>query len=544
MALKKGEADKEEAASVDFDQISPIVEDMVMREKPETILEISEHSLRYCKLFADCQKRLGIDGGRIYRLSLQSSGVQNSHLLPLVTFNKIDSLGIYDFIFIPELPKGMSRDEAVEFCTTLQRHVTKQVLFVTPEYAPNITPMKREFNPLTFTGLDFSYWMHRLEDANWQFYSFYPKTDYEPMAMDDVIDREVKTDPKIRIAFIMPQQMLNGGLKALLYQMRRLHQRGHTVKAYFRSDSANRVLPDWSELRDHDINEPIIVPDDAVYLDYIKDVDIILVGWLELIPQFLGAKVPVVLWEQGYEYLFGDYNERIDSSHAFRHYMSEIYRSPIYILSVSPFISHILRARYNRKTNAFTPYVDTDLYFPWPKNDELPPVLLVGNPNQRLKGFDVAFQVLRNAWDMGARFTVWWAFQDWPEDLDTPFKVVCSHMVSQESLALLYRFAYVFMFTSFYEACPLPPLEAMASGTAVLATDNGGIRTYAVPGENCLLCEQGDIDGMTKNLITLLTDTDLRRKLGDEGRKTALAFSSDRVTEGIEKTLLSIAFAQ
>jgi glycosyltransferase involved in cell wall biosynthesis len=532
------EAEKEEALAASFAALSPLVEDLFMRERPETVLEIGGLGLRYCRLFAECQRRLGVDGGKIHRLDPAPNGAWDKAALA-----ELDSLGVYDFIFVPMLPEGMGRDEALAFFSVLQRHVAKQALFVTPEYVPGASPPKRAFNPLTFKGFEFSYWMHGLEGGNWQFYSFYKKTDYEPMPMDDAIDREIETDRKLRLAFVMPHQGLNGGLKALLYQMRRLSRRGHAVKAYLRSSYATRVIPSWSELRDEDLSEQVIVPQDASYLDYIKDVDSIVVGWMELLPQFLSASVPVVLWEQGYEYLYGDYREQIDSSYGFRHHMASLYRLPVHILSVSPLISEILKARFNRKTGVFLPYVDTSLYFPWQKNDEYPPVLLVGNPNNAFKGFDIAFEVLRSAWDKGARFTVWWAFQEWPEARETPFEVKNYYMLTQESLALLYRFAYVFLFTSHYEACPLPPMEAMSSGTAVLATDNGGIRTYAVPSVNCLMCEQGDIDGMANNLVALLEDPELRGRLGAEGRKTALEFSSERVTEGIEKTLKSIAFA-
>jgi glycosyltransferase involved in cell wall biosynthesis len=115
-------------------------------------------------------------------------------------------------------------------------------------------------------------------------------------------------------------------------------------------------------------------------------------------------------------------------------------------------------------------------------------------------------------------------------------------MLTRSSLALLYRFAYVYMSTSLYESCPLPPLEAMSSGTAVLATDNGGIRTYAKPGENCVLCEQGDLEGMTNKLIALLNDPAERQRLAEAGRQTALGFSADAITDQIERTLAAIAF--
>ncbi len=516
-----------------IEQILLIVEDVVMREKPAAILEIGDYNTSCGELFESCQKKLGIAGGIIDRLSLKPGTLAN-----------VDALGVYDFIFIPGLPYGTTREEALALLIKLQHHVTKQILFVTPEYIPGQNPPKREYHPIAFTGFDFSYWMFKSPQGNWQFYSIFKKQNFEAMPIDYMAGREVKTDRKMRIAFIMPHRGVTGGLIALLHQMRRLHQRGHTVKAYFRSDNCPRVIPDWSELRDEDISEQIIVPESAVYLDYIKDVDVIFIGWLDLVPQFLNASVPVVLWEQGYEYLYGDYGKLKDSSYGFRHHMTEIYRMPVHLLSVSPILSEILRARYNRKSAVFPPCVDTDFFFPWTKNDELPPVLLVGHPKLDFKGFDFAFEVLKNAWNKGARFTVWWAYQVEPERREMPFPVNYYYMLTRDSLALLYRFAYVFMSSSLYESCPLPPLEAMASGTAVLATDNGGIRTYAAPGENCLLCEQGDIEGMSERLIELLDDPELRRKLGEEGRKTALEFSADNATDSIEKTLRSIAFAE
>ncbi|MDR1663604.1 MAG: glycosyltransferase family 4 protein [Clostridiales bacterium] len=510
-----------------FARLSPFVEDMVMREKPTTILEISARDTGYGERFALCQQRLGISGGKIERLDLQ--------------LGDLDALGVYDFVFLPEL-EGMRGEEAREFLLKLQYHVTKQILAITPEYLPGQSATRREFHPLTFVGLDFSYWMFKSAEGNWQFYSFYKKHNLEAMPLDDMAGGEVETDRKMRIAFILPHRGVTGGLKAMLHQMRRLHQRGHTVKAYYSSDSCERVLPNWSELTDEDVSEQIVVPYSVKYLDAIKDVDVIFLCWMRLIPQFAGASVPVVLWEQGYEYLFGDYGELKDSSFGFRQEMVDLYRLPVHILAVSPVISEILLAKYNRKTQLFPPGVDTDFYYPWKKNDELPPVMIVGHPGLDFKGFDFAFKVLRNAWDKGARFIVWWAYQVEPERQETPFPINYYYMLTQTSMALLYRFAHVFMSTSLYEAFSLPPLEAMSAGTAVLATDNGGIRAYAVPGENCLLCEQGDIDGMTERLITLLAEPELRRKLAAAGRNTALAFSADRVTDGLEKTLSSIAF--
>jgi glycosyltransferase involved in cell wall biosynthesis len=534
--------------AAELDRISAVVEDMVMREKPASILEISDCGLRFGALFAGCLERIGAAGCRIDRINLSPGDIPQglyASVLPAAALNGPDALGVYDFIFISGLPERIKLEDAHKLIATLQEHVTKQILVVTPEYLPGRTPPRREYHPVAFTGLDFSYWMLKAPEGNWQFYSFFKKQHYEPMPLDDIAEKEPDAARKMRIAFILPHRGVTGGLIALLQQMKRLTQRGHTVKAYLRSNYGNRAIPDWSELRDEDVAEQVVVPEGASFLAYIKDVDVIFVGWMDSIPELIGASVPVVLWEQGYEYLYGDYGDLKDSSFWFRNHMAELYRLPFHILTVSPILGEIILAKYNRKSSVLTPCVDTGFFFPWQKNDETPPVLLVGHPKLDFKGFDFAFKVLNNAWERGARFTVWWAYQVEPESRpETPFPVNYYYMLTRDSLALLYRFAYVFMSCSLYESCPLPPLEAMASGTPVLATDSGGIRTYAKPGEKLLLCAQGDIECMTKQLISLLEDPERRQRLGAAGRETALDFSADRVTDKIERTLAAIAFAE
>jgi len=121
-------------------------------------------------------------------------------------------------------------------------------------------------------------------------------------------------------------------------------------------------------------------------------------------------------------------------------------------------------------------------------------------------------------------------------DLDIEFFV----MESQMKIARLYREADILLSTSLIESFSLPPLEAMASGIAVLSTDNIGIRTFGVSGENCIICDQGDTQAMVSNLIHLLEDKEYRNKLGMKGRETALKFSVEKSTELMEKAISDI----
>ena len=53
---------------------------------------------------------------------------------------------------------------------------------------------------------------------------------------------------------------------------------------------------------------------------------------------------------------------------------------------------------------------------------------------------------------------------------------------------------------NYVEGMPLPPLEAMACGCAVVVTDNGGINEYIKDGVNGLICPIRDSDCLALKL--------------------------------------------
>jgi glycosyltransferase involved in cell wall biosynthesis len=73
------------------------------------------------------------------------------------------------------------------------------------------------------------------------------------------------------------------------------------------------------------------------------------------------------------------------------------------------------------------------------------------------------------------------------------------------------------------EACSLVILEAMASGTPVLATSTGGTPEIIKHQENGLLVRFGDSDGLLRELMAILNDRDARVRLGSHGRRDAHA---------------------
>jgi glycosyltransferase involved in cell wall biosynthesis len=77
----------------------------------------------------------------------------------------------------------------------------------------------------------------------------------------------------------------------------------------------------------------------------------------------------------------------------------------------------------------------------------------------------------------------------------------------------------IFVLQSRWEGLPVSILEAMASGLPVVATRVGGIAELVANGETGRLVPSGDVAALTAALNRLLDDPDLRRRMGEAGRR-------------------------
>lgn len=74
---------------------------------------------------------------------------------------------------------------------------------------------------------------------------------------------------------------------------------------------------------------------------------------------------------------------------------------------------------------------------------------------------------------------------------------------------------------SLYESFSLPCLEAMASGCAVLTTENLGVSDYAFDFENCLFIKKNNPEDIANQMIRLFKSPNLYQKIVSGGIKTA-----------------------
>jgi N-acetyl-alpha-D-glucosaminyl L-malate synthase BshA len=79
------------------------------------------------------------------------------------------------------------------------------------------------------------------------------------------------------------------------------------------------------------------------------------------------------------------------------------------------------------------------------------------------------------------------------------------------------------LLTSDRESFGLSALEAMACGVPVIGTDAGGLPEVVESGKTGFLRPIGDIDGMTRDALSLLSDPERHRRFSDAARRRALS---------------------
>jgi glycosyltransferase involved in cell wall biosynthesis len=101
----------------------------------------------------------------------------------------------------------------------------------------------------------------------------------------------------------------------------------------------------------------------------------------------------------------------------------------------------------------------------------------------------------------------------------------------EETLAVMYRLAGVFVFPSLYEGFGLPPLEAMASGTPVVTSNVSSLPEVA--GDAATLVDPYDPEAIAEGIYRVLTDETLRATLRRRGVDRARQFSWEQAVRRV-----------
>ena len=196
-------------------------------------------------------------------------------------------------------------------------------------------------------------------------------------------------------------------------------------------------------------------------------------------------------------------------------------------------ISPNTRKRYRAIHSIIPNGVNTARFFPGPKAVD-PTILFVGTLDGRKRGRLIlsAFEDFIRPAMPEARL---WMVTEPGSPSDG---VTYLSGLSSDELAERYRQAWVFASPSCYEGFGLPYLEAMASGTAVVATANAGSRELLDGGRYGRLVE---LDArFPADVLEILSNRQMRDRYSKCGLERARRFSVESTVEQYERVLESL----
>ena len=93
-----------------------------------------------------------------------------------------------------------------------------------------------------------------------------------------------------------------------------------------------------------------------------------------------------------------------------------------------------------------------------------------------------------------------------------------------------YAESSMLVMSSHYEGFPMVMIEAMACGLPAVCFDfKCGPRDIIVEGENGLIVPDGDTEGLAEAIVRLMSDEELRKRMGENAKRVVETYSEERV---------------
>ncbi|HSF62471.1 MAG TPA: glycosyltransferase [Gaiellaceae bacterium] len=115
----------------------------------------------------------------------------------------------------------------------------------------------------------------------------------------------------------------------------------------------------------------------------------------------------------------------------------------------------------------------------------------------------------------------------------------------QSDVAGYYRLFDAFVLPSVNEGTPVSAIEALASGTPVVANRVGGVPDVVTDGVDGFLVEPGDVEGAADRLAELASNPELRARLGEYGRREMFErYSVARLVDDVDRLYRALLAAK
>jgi glycosyltransferase involved in cell wall biosynthesis/GT2 family glycosyltransferase len=319
------------------------------------------------------------------------------------------------------------------------------------------------------------------------------------------------------IVYVTEDTGVGGGHRDVFEHLDRLARRGHDVALYTLGDE-----PDWFPLRApvRSFEGHRELSNALAELDAIK----VATWWMTAVPVWR-ASIPrgvPVYFVQDIETSYYPDHERA------RHAVLDSYRPEFRYMTISRWNQERL-GELGVEAELIPPGIDLQTFRPLPAVKRREDMVLALGRSNPLKNLPLTLDAWRALPSPRPRLCL---FGIEPE-LAAAEGMHYVTAPDDEQVNELFNRATVFVQTSIHEGFALPPLEAMATGAAVVCTDAHGNRDFCVDGENCLMPE-ADPGAVTAAILRLLRDPPLRERLGRAGIETAQDYAWERRIDALE----------
>ena len=332
----------------------------------------------------------------------------------------------------------------------------------------------------------------------------------------------------MKITFLLPHVRLSGGVKALLEYANRLQAMQHEVRIilpaeqhkWYRFDKNLKAMwqkptqlkPESVDWFDNHVPITVLPVNRSAF---IPSADVLIAtAWqtAELaasLPKETGKKFYFI---QHYETLWTRDTERAEKT----------YRLTFKKIVISHWLKQILSENHQQEAEVLVTPVDSNQFFCEDKQWNIPPRVCLLHHNYDWKGYREGIAAIKKA-KLKNREIDLVVFGEKLQDPkllfeEAGFEFEYHYRPTGDQVARIFSSCDIYLCPSWHEGLGMPAMEAMACRCALVTTDTGGSRDYAIHKETALVSPPKDIDSLADNLIAVIDDKSLLKQLSENGQ--------------------------